>query len=166
MHIWRKQGKAAWLPHLNERNQVQSRENRCHPQYGTIDLKKAGTEARRKASDTKHIYFKDHRARAPFFEVLKNTYPFSWGPPQQVAFEDLKVYLHNLTTLASPQPSESLLLYVAASPHVISTIIVREKTRRALEEAATCILCVQNPRWRQKVLYKNGECGICSRHGI
>jgi hypothetical protein len=52
----------------------------------------------------------------PFFEALKNTDPFSWGPQQQMAFDDLKVYLHNLTTLANPQPSEPLLLYVAASP--------------------------------------------------
>ena len=62
----------------------------------------------------------------PFFKVLKNTYPFSWGPPQQVAFEDLKVYLHNLTTLASPQPSEPLLLYVVASPHAVSAVLVKE----------------------------------------
>jgi hypothetical protein len=27
----------------------------------------------------------------PFFEVLKNTDPFSWGPIQQKAFKDLKV---------------------------------------------------------------------------
>jgi hypothetical protein len=60
----------------------------------------------------------------PFFEVLKNTNPFSWGPTQQKAFDDKKVYLHNLTTLASPQPSEPLLLYVVASPHTINTVLI------------------------------------------
>jgi len=39
----------------------------------------------------------------------------------------LKVYLHNLTTLTSPQPDEPLLLYVVALPHAISAVLVREK---------------------------------------
>ena len=35
--------------------------------------------------------------------------------------------MHNLTTLVSPQPGEPLLLYVAASPHAICVVLVREK---------------------------------------
>jgi hypothetical protein len=46
---------------------------------------------------------------------------------QQKAFDELKTYLHNLTTLASPQPKEPLLLCVAASPHTISAVLVTEK---------------------------------------
>jgi len=38
----------------------------------------------------------------------------------------LKVYLHNLTTLASPQPGEPLLLYVAASPHAVSVVLIKQ----------------------------------------
>jgi hypothetical protein len=30
-------------------------------------------------------------------------------------------------TLASPSPSEPLLLYVAASPHVVNAILMKEK---------------------------------------
>ena len=67
----------------------------------------------------------------PFFEVLKNTDPFSLGPIQQEAFEDLKVYLHDLTTLASPQPGEPLL-YVVASPQTVSAVLVREKQEEHL----------------------------------
>ena len=62
----------------------------------------------------------------PYFEVLKNTDPFSWGPIEQKAFEDLKVYWHNLTTLGSPQPGKPLL-YVVVSPHAVSAMLVREK---------------------------------------
>jgi hypothetical protein len=62
----------------------------------------------------------------PFFEVLKSSEPFHWGPPQQKAFDDLKAYLTNLTTLAAPEPGEGLLLYVAASPHVVSAVLVKE----------------------------------------
>ena len=78
----------------------------------------------------------------PFFEVLKNTDPFSWGPIEQKAFEDLKVYLHNLTTLASPQPGEPLLLYVVALHHAVSAVLVREKTRGAPKETTTSLLCI------------------------
>ena len=38
----------------------------------------------------------------------------------------MKVYLHNLTTLASPQPNELLLLYVTALPHAVSAVLVKE----------------------------------------
>jgi len=81
--------------------------------------------ARRLASLNRFISRSAKRG-LPFFEVLKNTNPFSWGPIQQKAFEDLKVYLHNLTTLASPQPGKPLL-YVVALPHAISAMLVREK---------------------------------------
>jgi hypothetical protein len=63
----------------------------------------------------------------PFFEVLKNTNLFSLGPTQQKAFNDLKAYLHNLTTLVSPQYGEPLLLYVTALPHAVSVVLVREQ---------------------------------------
>ena len=38
----------------------------------------------------------------------------------------MKVYLHNLTIFASPQPDEPLLLYVTASPHAISAVLVKQ----------------------------------------
>ena len=38
----------------------------------------------------------------------------------------MKVYLHNLTTLTSPQPDEPLLVYVAASIDAVSVVLVKE----------------------------------------
>jgi hypothetical protein len=38
----------------------------------------------------------------PFFEVLKSAKVFQWVPDQQKAFEDLKQYLIQLTTLTPP----------------------------------------------------------------
>jgi len=61
----------------------------------------------------------------PFFEVVKKH-----GPIQLRTYDNLKAYLHNITTLASPQPSEPLLLYVATSPHVVSAVLVREKQEK------------------------------------
>jgi hypothetical protein len=40
----------------------------------------------------------------PFFEILKSAEVFQWGPAQQKAFEELKQYLIDLTTLTLPAP--------------------------------------------------------------
>jgi hypothetical protein len=51
----------------------------------------------------------------PFFEILKS------------AFEELKQYLIDLTTLTPPSPGAPLLLYVAASHSTVSAALVQEK---------------------------------------
>jgi hypothetical protein len=63
----------------------------------------------------------------PFFEILKLAEVFQWGPAQQKAFEELKQYLIDLTTLTPPSPGAPLLLYVAASHSAVSAALVHEK---------------------------------------
>jgi hypothetical protein len=63
----------------------------------------------------------------PFFKVLKPSKVFQWGPVQQKAFEDLKQYLIQLTTLTPPSLGDPLLLYVAASHAAVSAALVQEK---------------------------------------
>jgi hypothetical protein len=63
----------------------------------------------------------------PFFEVLKSAEVFQWGPIQQKAFEDLKQYLIELTTLTPPSSEAPLLLYVVASHTAVSVALVQEK---------------------------------------
>jgi hypothetical protein len=63
----------------------------------------------------------------PFFEVLKSAEIFQWGPIQQKAFEELKQYLIELTTLTPPSPEVPLLLYVVASHAAVSAALVQEK---------------------------------------
>jgi hypothetical protein len=60
----------------------------------------------------------------PFFEVLKSVEVFQWGPVQQKAFEDLKQYLIQLTTLTPPSSGAPLLLYVATSHAEVSAALV------------------------------------------
>jgi hypothetical protein len=62
----------------------------------------------------------------PFFEILKSAEVFQWGPAQQKAFEELKQYLIDLTTLTPPAPGAPLLLYVAASHYAVSAALVQE----------------------------------------
>jgi ribonuclease HI len=63
----------------------------------------------------------------PFFEVLKSAEVFQWRPAQQKAFEELKQYLIDLTTLTPPSSGAPLLLYVAASHVAVSAALVQEK---------------------------------------
>jgi hypothetical protein len=60
----------------------------------------------------------------PFFEILKSAEVFQWGPAQQKAFEELKQYLIDLTTLTPPLPGAPLLLYVAASHSAVSVALI------------------------------------------
>jgi hypothetical protein len=63
----------------------------------------------------------------PFFEVLKSAKVFQWGPVQQKAFEDLKQYLIQLTTLTPPSSGAPLLVYVATSHAAVSAALVQER---------------------------------------
>jgi hypothetical protein len=63
----------------------------------------------------------------PFFEVLKSAEVFQCGPNQQKAFEELKQYLIESTTLTPPSSGTPLLLYVAVSHAAVSAALVQEK---------------------------------------
>jgi hypothetical protein len=63
----------------------------------------------------------------PFFEILKSAEVFQWGSAQQKAFEELKQYLIDLTTLTPPSLGAPLLLYVVASHSAVSAALVQEK---------------------------------------
>jgi hypothetical protein len=63
----------------------------------------------------------------PFFEILKSAKVFQWVSAQQKAFEELKQYLIDLTTLTPPMPWAPLLLYVAASHSAVSATLVQKK---------------------------------------
>jgi hypothetical protein len=60
----------------------------------------------------------------PFFEVLKSAEFSQWGSTQQKAFDELKQYLIDLTTLTPPMLGAPLLLYEAASHSAVSAALV------------------------------------------
>jgi hypothetical protein len=74
----------------------------------------------------------------PFFEILKTAEVFQWGPAQQKAFEELKQYLIDLTTLTPPLLGAPLLLYVAALHSAVSAALVQEKLEAKSKSKLQC----------------------------
>jgi hypothetical protein len=59
----------------------------------------------------------------PFYRLLHKADGFQWDDQAAAAFVELKKYLKSLPTLVPPKPNDVLLLYVAATDVVVSTII-------------------------------------------
>jgi hypothetical protein len=62
----------------------------------------------------------------PFFKLLKASEKFAWSKEADVAFTQLKKFLTSPPVLTAPQKDNVLFLYVAATDHVVSTVIVVE----------------------------------------
>ena len=62
----------------------------------------------------------------PFFKLLKQQDKFEWTTEAAEALENLKHHLQSPPILSAPLPGEGLLLYIAATTHVVSTTIVVE----------------------------------------
>ncbi|XP_064941351.1 uncharacterized protein LOC135594768 [Musa acuminata AAA Group] len=64
----------------------------------------------------------------PFFQALKDPKNFRWTTECERAFERMKQHLANLPRLASVSPGEKLSLYLAASQHAVSSVLVKENS--------------------------------------
>jgi hypothetical protein len=63
-----------------------------------------------------------------FYKLLRKAYGFLWDDQAAAAFTQLKQYLKSLPTLVPPRPKDILLLYVAVTDAVVSTIISVERS--------------------------------------
>ena len=63
----------------------------------------------------------------PLYQLLKKTTHFEWTPKVDKAFLQLKKMLTTPPVLAAPTPKEPMLLYIAATSRVVSTVIVVER---------------------------------------
>jgi len=62
----------------------------------------------------------------PFFKVLRGGDKIEWGLEQSEAFRQLKSYIATNLVVTVPEPDTPLLLYVAASEHAVSDVLVHE----------------------------------------
>ena len=63
----------------------------------------------------------------PFFKVLKKA--FEWTDKCQKAFQNLKIYLTTAPLLSPSMLGKELYLYLAVTPHAVSSALIREEGR-------------------------------------
>ena len=63
----------------------------------------------------------------PFSKLLKRQDKFEWTTEAAEALKNLKQHLQSPPILTAPLLGEELLLYIAATTHVVSTVIVVER---------------------------------------
>jgi hypothetical protein len=69
----------------------------------------------------------------PFYKLLHKADGFQWDDEAAAAFVQLKQYLKYLPTLVPPRSEDILLLYVAATDAVVSTVISIERPDASTE---------------------------------
>ena len=60
----------------------------------------------------------------PFYRLLHKHDGFQWNEQAKEAFQEFKQYLKQLPILVPPKEDEVMLLYVAATPKVVSVVLV------------------------------------------
>ncbi|KAK1604284.1 hypothetical protein QYE76_027957, partial [Lolium multiflorum] len=63
----------------------------------------------------------------PFYTLIKQGDKFQWNEEADRAFEDLKRKISTPPILVAPKEKEPLLLYIAATSQVVSTVLVVER---------------------------------------
>jgi hypothetical protein len=69
----------------------------------------------------------------PLYQLMKKMDHFVWSQRVDDAFNDLKRALSTAPILAAPAPREPMLLYIAATPRVISIVIMVERIEEGKE---------------------------------
>jgi hypothetical protein len=67
----------------------------------------------------------------PLYQLMKKIDHFVWSQRADDAFNNLKRALSTAPVLAVLAPREPMLLYIAATPRVISVVIMVERTKKA-----------------------------------
>jgi hypothetical protein len=75
----------------------------------------------------------------PLYQLMKKTDHFVWSHPADDTFNDLKRALSIAPVLAAPALREPMLMYIAATPRVVSIVIMVERIEEGKE------LPVQHP---------------------
>jgi hypothetical protein len=69
----------------------------------------------------------------PLYQLMKKIDYFVWSQRADEAFNDLKLALSTALILVAPAPREPMLLYIAATPRVVSVVIIVERTEEGKE---------------------------------
>jgi dsDNA-binding SOS-regulon protein len=62
----------------------------------------------------------------PFYHLMKKSDKFEWTAEAQDAFDKMKTVLSTSPVLVTPRDKEKMLLYIAATVQVVSSVLVVE----------------------------------------
>ena len=65
----------------------------------------------------------------PFFKLLRKSDKFEWNDDASKAFQEIKDFLTSPHVRTSPKDGEVLLLYIAATTNVVSTVLVIKRDK-------------------------------------
>src|SRR6266540_954980 len=127
MCLWSAIEKIARLHRVVSRHRSQPGEAQGHFQDELADQTEGRTEANGLHGSTQPFCFPPREQAMPFYKLLKKQDKFQWTPEAQQAIDNLKEFLTSPPVLVPPMPEEPLLLYIAATSHVVSTAVVVER---------------------------------------
>jgi hypothetical protein len=128
----RSPGEDTGVPGFAPQNRSQPDQNTGHHQHDAPQSARDVQRLTGRLAALNRFISKSAERSLPFLKTLRGAKDFAWGPEQAVAFASLKQHLSELAILSSPNPSLPLLLYVAASPHTVSTALVQEQDREGM----------------------------------
>jgi hypothetical protein len=122
-------GEDTWLPDVASRGRGQPNKDPSDHQHDTPQSARDVQRLIGRLAALNRFISKSTERSLPFLKTLRGVKDFAWGPEQAAAFESLKQHLSDLATLASPDPSLPLLLYIVASPCAVSAALIQEQDR-------------------------------------
>jgi hypothetical protein len=78
---------------------------------------------------SQQIYLEAWRTGPSLLLTTRNQEKFVWTPEADQALAQLKDFLSKPLVLTAPRKGEQLLLYLAATTHVVSTAIIVERQK-------------------------------------
>src|SRR3954469_19886136 len=103
----------------------------------TKNLKGVQQLARRIAALSRFISRMGQKALR-FYQLLRKADKFEWTPEADDAFEDLKRLLSTSPVLVTTKEREPLLLYIASTHQVVSTMLVVERPEEGNTHGVQC----------------------------
>jgi hypothetical protein len=69
----------------------------------------------------------------PLYQLMRKTTPFEWNGEADAALTALKKVLSESPVLAAPKEKEPMLMYIAATNRVVSTVMIVERPEEGKE---------------------------------
>src|SRR6266540_1007049 len=119
MCLWSTIGKVSRLHRVVSRHRSQPRKAQGHLQDELADQAEGCTEANGLHGSAQPFRFPPRGTGNALLQAPEETRQVPMAPEAQQAFDRLKEFLTSPPVLVPPMPEEPLLLYIAATSHVV-----------------------------------------------